>query len=495
MSTVKLDMRLFIVEALANNTKLEKLINDYYKLYKFEAYDLAKNSPLYNHPMIIDGSIKKEVLSKRALGLVLLSQTNEDVSSLIEKLFKKGWPKLHKYISKLQKNNELFDFGYVFKKIYLPKKDIATNDYAFSLAVFSYFSALNAGLEFVKNDFLINTESNLYNTLAFYEEGCEQRYSFETIDKDLYKKAKELLERIEQKYGDRYFKNIDNLFTLTEMRESKYDRLRLLVTKLSFFFDDECCMAANMFEQDISNRLKLEVLAIFCLTHEIRNVDDAAEFLALGVLFKKLIVGYKDVKKYYFENNQETMFLELSRYQAAEKKAVAEQERIQKAFDEIKSENARLKKDYKSNLESEIVALKQEIASLKEKEKSQNMLTRELASLRSALYQPEEESHDHRTIDVEKINSYKGIIIGGHQNWHQQIKKQLDFDCVLEANTHLLEHIDEYDVVLFKTSYLDHPTYFKVIEKVRRSTPIFGYLQHSNIELCLEEIEKIIDEK
>lgn len=495
MSTVEIDLRLFIVEALASNPKIEKLLNNYYKLYKFEAYEIAKNSPLYNHPMITDGSIKKEVLSKRALGLILLSQQNEEVSSIIDKLFKKGWPKLSKYISTLQKNNKPFDLDYVFEKIYLPRKEYATDESVFSLAAFGYLAAVNAGLEFVINDSLSHTERCLYNTLTFYEEGCEQRYSFENIDKGLYKKAKDLLERIEQKYGDRYFKNIDNLFTLVNKGESKYERLRLLASKLSFFFDDECCMAANMFEQDISNRLKLEVLAIFCLTHEIRNVDDAAEFLVLGVLFKKLIVGYKEVKKYYFENNQETMFLELSRYQAAEKKAVAEQERIQKAFDEIKSENARLKKDYKSNLESEIVALKQEIASLKEKEKSQNMLTREVASLRSALYQPEEESHDHRAIDIEKINSYKGIIIGGHQNWHQQIKKQLDFDCVLEANTHLLEHIDEYDVVLFKTSYLDHPTYFKVIEKVRRSTPIFGYLQHSNVDLCLEEIEKIIDEK
>lgn len=495
MEKVTIDLKIFIVEALATNKKIEKSLTTYYKINKFKAYELAKKSKLYNHPMIIDGSIYREVQSKRALGLVLLSEVDEEVSKLIEKLYKKGWPILYKYINRLAKNNDVFDMNYIFENIMKPKGHQMTDDEANALVAFGYCFAINSGIEIIKNEALDIVEKTLYTRLNFYEDNSNYRYSFETIDKELYKKAKGLLQRIELKYGYEYFTNIDNLLRFTEQTDPIYSEARIMASRLSFIFDDETCMAANMLDINISEKLKLEVLVVFCMTNKTANAVEATQFLINGILFKKLIKGYKEVKKYYFENNQETLFLELSKYEIAEQKATAEKERIQKLYEEVKLENTRLKKEYKTSLESEITLLKQELANMKQKELEQKALTREVANLRSALHQSEDESIIHSSVDLEKVNSLKGIIIGGHQNWHQLIKKRVDFDCVLEANTHLLEHIEEYDVVLFKTSYLDHPTYLKVIEKVRRSTPIFGYLQHSNIDLCLEEIEKIIDDK
>lgn len=497
-----IDLRILLVEALAttNNIKVEKKINLIYEKNKLKAYQIAKESTLYNHQMLTDGSIHREILSKRVLGLILLSEKSEEISQEIDKIIKLGWSKIYTYFLKLKKLKKELDFENIQKFMAKDESKLMKSaEEINSMIAISYFLAINLEIEIKKTEFLEIVESSIYNRLQFYEEYCPHRYSYKTTEPETKEKAKKLLQRIELKYGEIYFETIDGLLSLCEKRNKEHEELRIETSRISFLFDDSKCMASNMFENKISKEMKLQILNIYVLTSKNSNSIKAAEFLINAIIQKKLIDSYREVKKYFFANNKETLFLDLEKKDQKIEEQAAENKFLTAQNQELKIENSKLKKEYKMGIEQENTKLKKALKETKKTQKTIEELNREISELKSALYTEEsapkkldQEPLNEKNAKVLKINSKKGIIIGGHQNWHNQLKEYITYDCVLEANQHLLNHIEEYDVVLFKTSYLNHPTYLKVIEKVRRKTPIFGYIKHNNVKLCIEEIEKLI---
>lgn len=499
MYKTKVDLKIMIVEALAttNKTKVENKINKVYESNKLEAYKIAKESNLYNHQMITDGSIHREILSKRILGIILLAEKKEEISGELEKIIKLGWSKICTYLVKLKKTNKPLEFEALQKFIVRNDEKLISNaDEINAMIAIAYFLAINLELEIKRTELLEVVETALYNRLQFYEENCPHRYSNETIEKEVKEKATKLLQRIEMKYGEIYFETLDGLLSLCENREKEYEEIRIETSRISFMFDASKCMASNMFKNEISKQMKIDILNIYIIINRNSNTTKAAQFLINGIIHKKLIDGYREVKEYFFKNNKETLFLELEKRDQKIEEQAAENKSYKTQNQELETKNSKLKKEYKMGLEQENEKLKKALKETKETQKTIEEMNREIAELKSALYAeesaPKKADQEPLNEKVLKINNKKGIIIGGHQNWHNQLKEYIDYDYVLEANQHLLNHIEEYDVVLFKTSYLNHPTYLKVIEKVRRTTPIFGYIKHNNIKLCIEEIEKLI---
>jgi len=95
-----IDLTPFLAFALGTNSIIKSDIDNLYEKYKFEAYDLAKKSKHYYSRLIIDGSIKREVSCKRALGLLELSfkLNNEELNLEMINIVKKGWKALYNYI-------------------------------------------------------------------------------------------------------------------------------------------------------------------------------------------------------------------------------------------------------------------------------------------------------------------------------------------------------------------------------------------------------------
>jgi len=491
---MEINMTIFLVEAFVSNKKIDSLINKFYEKHKYRAYQLAKESKLYDHPLMSSGNLYREIKARRSLGLLLLSQENEDALSCLHKIFKKGWSQLVNHIEKLKRKNLAVDINAVQLKFF---NESQTAEKANAIAVIAYFLANHFDLEFVKNESLQFLENFLVERLQFHTNTKHPfLYKYTTKEKQLL--ANKLLKEIESTYGSIYFKNIEMMFSMSQKNKD----FQKTVFKYAYIFDAEKMMAEDVCEnQEISKALKLDILSIYCYLNEkedilkTESILDATKFLISGILLKKTIQSFKKAKEYFFENNKETLFLAFEKKEKLIESITAEKNILENENKTLKTKIKILQASYKNSLEKENEDLKKALAIAEEEKATLKALNREVAILRSSLYQSEEPSRSDQTVDIDFLNEKKGIIIGGHQSWHRELKKYLNYDCVFETNAQLLNVIENYEVVLFKTSYLNHPTYVKVIEKIRKSNSTFGYIQHSNIDLCLREISEIVKNK
>lgn len=484
---MEVDFVLFIAEALASNKRIKKHLDNLYEENKYAAYKLASCHPSYNHPILTDGSIEKEVSSKRAFGLFLLARETGNMK-MLEELYKKGWPEVLNHLKKLEKSKKSFRLEYIHNFLNERMSDDEFNGYL----IIAYIMADWMELDVEVTEALENFEKMIYRRTLHYKNEDLPRFGYETIKKnrELFEQSKKLLSRIREKYGRDSFYQIDNIMAIGRY----YQELEGFPESFSVLFDSEDVMLSTMTDQKVTEKDLMEVIAAYYTYNRNFNRENAAKFLIEGIIIKKLIQSFKEVKKFHFENNKETMFF---RMEDLEKKInnLAEKNRILiKNNNKLQQENDSLRKDYKNGLEAEIIKLNKEL-------KSRELLTTELeeykkevAILRNSLYDPDEEIEINNSFSIPSV---KCLIIGGHVSWQDQLRKELPDSFSLVSgdgeNKHLLDHIAEYDYVIFKVSYLGHPAYVKVIEKIRKSDIKFGYLtRQTNIKKTLREIEKIV---
>lgn len=118
----------------------------------------------------------------------------------------------------------------------------------------------------------------------------------------------------------------------------------------------------------------------------------------------------------------------------------------------------------------------------------------ELIALRNLVFnlkdevQPEE---DGLSKMKEAISDKNIMIIGGHQNWHNKLKKlfpkwtlvYMDEFKIVTAN--MLEH---HDFVFFYSDYLSHKSYNKCVAMLRENNIPFGYLHGVNPDITIKQI-------
>lgn len=488
--TEQLDLRLYLVEAIVSNPKLEKLISAQYQKHKFRAYTAAKNSDLYSHPIINDGDIEKEVLSKRILGLILLNEESpEEFSPMLSELFKVGWPDIFSKIDKLEKTNS------EVKLQEFVKNSKAMNDDQFNgRLVIAYILANSRGLKFVEDDFFQKLIATFFERTNYYLVDSHSKLRYSSFKLDEINQGKKLLQRIEDKYPD-IFINADYLIKKSNDMDLE---LCKMVSYNQFIFDLEDILFTKIVDSKIDRKLLNQLAALYYMLNKNFNVDTALKFLIPGYIQLKTLQAIKNTKKFYFEHNDETMYFEMEKHEN-EIAFLNDQIRFnQKTIAQLESENALLKKEYKSSFEKEILSLKKELENTSKALAEAQEMKNELAALRSFVYQSSNDFVPGTNADLlaGRSTDLKGIVIGGHPSWQSSLKEKFpSFEMVSGDgdSKHLLDHVLEYDLVLFNTAYLGHPFYIKVIEKIRHSNIPFGYIQHNNLDIASNEIYTIIN--
>ena len=119
----------------------------------------------------------------------------------------------------------------------------------------------------------------------------------------------------------------------------------------------------------------------------------------------------------------------------------------------------------------------------------------ELIALRNHVYNLFDEERQTDEIDLKEmmlaIAVRKIVIIGGHTNWINKVKKEFPnwkfFDAaVTRLNDAMV--LDGTEKVYFFTNHISHGTYGKYINLVRENKIPFGYLQTINIENVVKQI-------
>jgi hypothetical protein len=86
----QIDLTPFLCEAFSSNPKIYKAIEEIYLQNRLAYYRLAKESSWYTHEILTCQSIEKEIVMKRALGILLEGDTEK-----ILLIIKKGWKSIY----------------------------------------------------------------------------------------------------------------------------------------------------------------------------------------------------------------------------------------------------------------------------------------------------------------------------------------------------------------------------------------------------------------
>ena len=119
----------------------------------------------------------------------------------------------------------------------------------------------------------------------------------------------------------------------------------------------------------------------------------------------------------------------------------------------------------------------------------------ELIALREYIYrisQDEPELTENTLDDMRKaVSSKRIVIIGGHINWINKMKKEFPNWKYLEANisrTNDPKLVEGAEKVYFFTDHLSHATYGKYIAMVRENNISFGYIHTINMEALVRQV-------
>lgn len=163
--------------------------------------------------------------------------------------------------------------------------------------------------------------------------------------------------------------------------------------------------------------------------------------------------------------------------------------KLKQQLSEIEKNNLNVK-----NLLSTISTLekekKQMQAQLDEAKKDKS----ELIGLRNYIYEENSIIEVSETEDIEAMAEYlehnvKGIIVGGHPNFHNKLQKYIPGWKKYPPRSKVpAECVYGSDIIVFYTDHIDHSTYLGVIAEARRSSCKLLYVHNVNMESAIKKI-------
>lgn len=122
----------------------------------------------------------------------------------------------------------------------------------------------------------------------------------------------------------------------------------------------------------------------------------------------------------------------------------------------------------------------------------------ELIALRNFVHNLKNEEvpeEDELAMMKDAISDKRIVIIGGHQNWHNKLKKLFPkwtliyMDEFKAVTTSMLEN---HDYVFFYSDYLSHKSYNKCVAMLRENNIPFGYLHGINPDITIKQVYESI---
>jgi len=461
---MELNLLPFVVEALGNNRKIYKDIDRLYQTNKYEFYKAAKEHELYNHQIVTEGSLIQEEYCKKILGIIAGAK-DEKTHTELDKIIRKGYRWTYIYVE----NHATIKISRYLNS-FIKKHNGAIDDsgipldFHFNIMI---FLSLNFQREIIRDEDFNKYISELKFRWDHYQNEQSARVSLDKVEPETKNKIKELKSAIFKRYGT--FRNFD------EMLSRQFEKQNL--EQCAFLFDYENLSSISIFEDiKFTDKDLDEILYLYILSTEKPDITEATKYLIAYMYIKYLIKAYKQVKKMYFENNKETMYIELeglekSLNSTTEKLFLAKQSlsELQRSYELLEKENKRLK------------------AELEEEKKNRE----ELNSLREFIFQlDKEEEFIEESINPEIFNNYKVVVLGGHEKWQQRMKELLpNFIFIHPDNLNFDTRIlDDIDVVFVYVNYLNHSIYHKTMGAIEGKGVRVEYLNQQNEEKVIDTI-------
>lgn len=458
---------LFIIEALGKNKQLYNAIDQIYKFNKYKFYEAAKNHEFYNGLMITEGSIIQEEYLKKLLGIIVVAKEDEFVMKQIYELAKKAYNWTYLYV----KNNRIIYFQHYHKALAkkMRKLDDSLNQMFWNMCIMLFLASKN-GNKIIEDEISSEFAQFLLDRASFYmgynrsfRSYAEERISLEN------QKINNLKKFIFEKYG-----KINNFSDMTKCKfEDKDMDECLLLSDFEGLASDSIFKDIDFTDKDIDLILFLYTKSP---TRDLNDAKTATEYLITHMYFLYLLKAYKQVKKMYFENNKETMYVEL--------------EEVEK---ELKKTNNQLKieKQAYNNLDEKYKILEKENERLKAELEQEKKNRQELNGLREFFFSlNNKEEYLSEDFNKDSLKEFKAVLIGGHEKWQHKMKEYLpNFTFIHLDNINFDKRIlDGISHLFVFPNYLSHPIYYKATNAVAGKGAKVIYLENQNEDLVLRQI-------
>lgn len=465
--------------AITRNIELKKNINKIYLLNRIKYNNAAINSSCINHVIMTQGTLEQEIEGRKALGILLIAEEDHNLRNTIINLLRKSYPTIFNSVKKHDKKE--------LAKRYL-KMDSITREIEARLdaAIYFYFS-LYRSKEFVDQGFIISIIEDVKNF-----EFCNPITSVIDKEFELHKtELQEIKALLKREYG--------SLNSYKDILSSDYDSI------LEFGEILENIFIINKFDINhlfsASDFLNIDEILLSYIKRNSRNIDTKVllEAVINGIFIKSLINEYKNSRKLYFKNNNETLLFEIDSLKEKISKINDEKLELLTNVNSLEQENDSLHKaltsltnDLNKKHKLEMLSLQNRIKELEDQLVLEKKYRNELNELREYLFKLNNNyvpSNSKNTLDY-YIARKNILIIGGTKEWRRKFREKYpelrtltgfngNFDATILSN---------YDYVFFYTGYMDHATYYKAINFIRSHNIKFGYIGKTNMELVEDEL-------
>ena len=468
-----INLSLFFAEALATNKKAYKAIDKlFYKNIDKYLKIMKLNKNWEEHKITSEGSLEQDYYFKKILSILEDEESFNEVLEIAKNTYKIAYNYLNS-----KKRLVLSEFVMNLYK----KQNLTDDEFNGNLTVIIILA--------INYDYEIDTEDEVYNRFLFglserlYRYEIPKRIEFEILDKEY----KAFVNKVFLNLRGNYLKSIEVMPHLVpfDIVKSKYKRELNDLDKCIVPFEYVCDLedislisitdSVKISEKDIKN-----IITIFLNFNRAENAEDVNykelyKFVVNCINFIALTREYKNSKKFFFKNINEELTANLeeknNKLNSLESNNLALKEELEK----LKKENELLNKQ-NNNLKNELNSLKKSKI--------------ELVELRNAIFNKENlELEEVQEVDLNKI---KGIVFGGHPNWISKMQKEINWIFIsIDAINFDTKLLNDVDYVFVNTNYVSHAMYYKIIENLNESNKL-RYINSVNVDICLKEIKNNI---
>ena len=175
--------------------------------------------------------------------------------------------------------------------------------------------------------------------------------------------------------------------------------------------------------------------------------------------------------------------------QYREETLIAELDALRRKIHKLESDN--------ENLREGVADRKKQTEDNREMRDQLDAANRELAALRSYVYNLTEEEQPESKVSLEdmteSIGKLRVVIIGGHTNWVNKLKNRFPgwvFVSPDASGTPDVDIVDKADHVYFFSKTISHSAYYRFLNVIRERKVSFGYIQGVNIDKNTRQIYK-----
>lgn len=484
-----------IVETFAGKTKLFRLIDSCYKEKKFEAYQAASTSPLYNHRYFQSRSIEFEVYCKRILGLLLL-----DEDYYFDLFVKTGWPKLYPYLEK----EDHYEKEKI-KAIMEISQMSVDETYRIVFLVYLYIRKHNHSID---SESFIQT---IENTLIGRRPDVRDELS---VQKKYLNKNKQRIDHVWKKFCgitgiDEKITTVDQFFEPFFREESERATSSDAFPKIAHFMGMDVSFLG---EYKISKDELALIVQCYLDTlpkNRMPDYDHMVDILAFSLYSLALVSEYKKVKEYFFKNNQETIFNELKIFEDKNLEVTHENAELRDEVRRLRLENQQLKnqnsqigqqkdRTLKSELAKERKNHKKECAELAKTVKGLQVELKqsnlELEKLKKTIFDQPVGSEDiDLDVAIARLNQCQGLYYMTSPDFGlpkvKALKEQVPGLNLFDGNMP-----DKAKAVFIDWQLISHKDYNEVMGWVKKKDLPYYFIQAAGVNETIKEIARIVKE-